>query len=56
MSETPAKVCFNKNTNKKDNFERKPIVHKRERTMEEILKNDFKDKEDKAELYSKIEF
>lgn len=57
MSENAPKVTFNKNTNKKEDFKKKPPVpQKRERTMEEILKNDFKDKEDKAELYSKIEF
>lgn len=33
----------------------KPYVHKPERTMEEILKDDFKDKESKEALYSKIE-
>ncbi|WMJ21783.1 RNA-binding cell elongation regulator Jag/EloR [Paludicola sp. MB14-C6] len=52
MSETPVK--FNRNYNRKDDY-KKPYVHKPERTMEEILKNDFKDKEKKAELYSKIE-
>ncbi len=35
---------------------RKPYVHKPERTMEDILKNDFREKEKSAELYSKIEF
>lgn len=52
MSETPSK---NYNNNKRENnYNKKP--YKRERTMEEILKNDFKDKEASAELYSKIEF
>lgn len=70
LSETPAKVNFNKNTNRKEDFnkgaaprhsggveksDRKPYVHKPERTMEEILKEDFKKKEDSAELYSKVE-
>ncbi len=64
LSETPAKVTFNKNTNRKEDFnnnkrndfkEKKPYVHKPERTMEEILKEDFKQKEKSAELYSKIE-
>lgn len=39
---------------RRDNY-RKPYVHKPERTMEDILKSDIKEKEDKAELYSKIE-
>lgn len=39
---------------RRDN-DRKPYVHKPERTMEEILRDDFKEKENKAELYSKIE-
>ncbi|MEG0692526.1 MAG: RNA-binding cell elongation regulator Jag/EloR [Oscillospiraceae bacterium] len=64
LSETPAKVTFNKNTNRKEDFnknrredlkDRKPYVHKPERTMEEILKEDFKQKEKSAELYSKVE-
>lgn len=72
LSETPAKVVFNKNTNKKEDFQnntkrtynnnrrddykdRKPYVHKPERTMEEILKEDFKNKEKSAELYSKVD-
>ncbi|MFZ2538418.1 MAG: RNA-binding cell elongation regulator Jag/EloR [Oscillospiraceae bacterium] len=64
LSDTPAKVTFNKNTNRKEDFnnapkndfkDRKPYVHKPERTMEEILKEDFKEKEKSAELYSKVE-
>lgn len=55
MSETPVKGNFNR-APRKDEAPRKPYVHKAERTMEEILKNDFKDKEASAELYSKIEF
>lgn len=71
LSDTPSKVTFNKNTNRKEdfkpgakpadngnrsgNFDRKPYVHKPERTMEEILKEDFKKKEKDAELYSKVD-
>lgn len=74
LSDTPAKVTFNKNTNRKEDFakggaprpqgnnrgnfektDRKPYVHKPERTMEEILKEDFKKKEETAKLYSKVE-
>lgn len=67
LSNNPVKVTFNKNTNKKEDFinknhnrkkdyeKRKPYVHKPERTMEEILKEDFKQKEKDAELYSKID-
>lgn len=54
LSENPTRNNYNKN-NKKDS-QRKPYVHKAERTMEDILKSDFKDKEASAELYSKIEF
>lgn len=54
LSENPTRTNYNKN-NRKDN-QRKPYVHKAERTMEDILKSDFKDKEASAELYSKIEF
>lgn len=56
MSENPVKGNFNKNSARRDDAPRKPYVHKAERTMEDILKNDFKDKEASAELYSKIEF
>lgn len=35
---------------------KKPYARKPERTMEEILKDDFREKEKSAELYSKIEF
>lgn len=35
---------------------KKPYVRKPERTMEDILKDDFREKEKSAELYSKIEF
>ena len=64
LSETPAKVIFNKNTNRKEDAtyprkkefkEKVPYVHKPERTMEEILKEDFKNKEQKADLYSKVD-
>ncbi len=62
MSETPVKAnTFNKNNNRRDDFRpKKPYPQKRERTMEEILKSDldkksFTEKEQSAELYSKIE-
>jgi len=55
LSDKPARPPFRKNTNTKEDFNKKPYVHKPERTMEEILKNDFKEKEEKADLYSKIE-
>lgn len=68
LSENPVKVNFNKNNNRRDDFRRGDRRNntsgggnrtypprKRERTMEEILKADFKEKEDSAELYSKIE-
>ncbi len=35
---------------------KKPYARKPERTMEDILKDDFREKEKSAELYSKIEF
>lgn len=40
---------------KRGGYEKKPYVHKSEPTMEEILKSDFKKREESAELYSKIE-
>lgn len=66
LSENPVKVTFNKNTNRKDDYRRRGNGNngggrpsypprKRERTMEEILKADFKEREESAELYSKIE-
>lgn len=58
MSDTPSRGGNPHGGNRRNSgdFQRKPYVHKKERTMEEILKNDFKDKEASAELYSKIEF
>ena len=38
------------------NGAKKPYARKPERTMEDILKDDFREKEKSAELYSKIEF
>lgn len=60
LSETPSSGGYNKNRRSsggnggKQPY--KPYVHQPERTMEDILKNDFKEKEESAELYSKIEF
>lgn len=55
LSENPQRGRNNgRNGGRRDNY-RKPYVHKPERTMEDILKSDIKEKEDKAELYSKIE-
>ncbi|MEG1996600.1 MAG: RNA-binding cell elongation regulator Jag/EloR [Oscillospiraceae bacterium] len=51
LSETQS--TFTPNNNKKPTPR---IQEKPERTMEEILKNDFKNKEKSADLYSKIEF
>lgn len=66
LSETPAKNYGDRGPRRGQNGrrsqggrnggERKPYTHKPERTMEEILKNDFREKEKSAELYSKIEF
>ncbi|MEG0894475.1 MAG: RNA-binding cell elongation regulator Jag/EloR [Oscillospiraceae bacterium] len=56
MSETPAKSNFNNTRTPKNNYDYQPRKpYKAERTMEDILKNDFQEKEKSAELYSKIE-
>lgn len=55
LSESPSKnTSYNKNA-KNDDYNKSSNRPKRERTMEEILKADFKKKEDNAQLYSKIE-
>lgn len=49
-------VTFRKNTNRKEDCVKVPLTpYKSERSMEEILKNDFKEKEESAELFSKLE-
>lgn len=51
-------VTFRQNTNRKEDAikNKQPYVpYKKERSMEDILKNDFKEKEDSAELFSKFE-
>lgn len=57
MSTVQAKppVTFKKNTNRKEDVVKPLKPYKQERSMEDILKNDFKEKEDSAELFSKIE-
>lgn len=61
LSENPQRGRNNNNRgghNRRDGRDggyRKPYVHKPERTMEDILKSDIKERENKAELYSKIE-
>ncbi len=56
ISETPAKTNYNNNRTSKSNYDYQPRKpYKAERTMEDILKNDFQEKEKSAELYSKIE-
>lgn len=56
LSETPVKNYSSRGSRKGQGSGRKPYAHKPERTMEDILKDDFKEKEQSAELYSKIEF
>lgn len=56
---TKPPVTFRQNTNRKEdalNVKKPYVPYKKERSMEDILKNDFKDKEEGAELYSKFEF
>ena len=53
LSENPQKPPYKKSGQRLDEYGSRP--QKRERTMEEILKSDFKEKEEKAELYSKID-
>lgn len=48
-------VEFKKNLNRKEDAIRPNKPYKQERTMEEILKSDFKETEKSAELYSKID-
>lgn len=53
LSENPQRPPFKKDGQRRDEYRSRP--QKRELTMEEILKSDFKEKEEKAELYSKID-
>lgn len=61
LSDNPAKPPFQRSGGsaggRRDDYSKKPSYppKKRERTMEEILKSDFKEKEESAELYSKLE-
>lgn len=57
MSENPQRSSYGRNNGRREDYSRKTSYppRKRERTMEEILKSDFKEQEEKAELYSKIE-
>lgn len=58
LSENPAKGSYgNRSNHRREDYSRKPSYssHKRERTMEEILKSDIREREESAQLYSKIE-
>lgn len=61
LSETPSRVNYGSRGPRRgqdggNGNGKKPYARKPERTMEEILKDDFREKEKSAELYSKIEF
>lgn len=61
LSETPSRVNYGNRGPRRgqdggNGNGKKPYARKPERTMEEILKDDFREKEKSAELYSKIEF
>jgi len=53
LSETPVKSSYR--SGRRDYKKPSYPPRQRERTMEEILKSDFKEKEESAELYSKLE-
>lgn len=56
LSETPAKNGgYNRNRGRREDYRKPYAPQKRERTMEEILKSDIREREEKAQLYSKIE-